>query len=225
MRSHETIPAPSAESASQHRVSPAKIKKLNAQFLTAVKELDTFLIYKWVKDFSGQRILDTDHVQSALLALASNREPKKASFRREAGNYRVPVISAILDHRVASLECRDDDHKMTPLLLAACFGRKAITKLLVDNGASLRAKDGKLERNVLSWAAKNNFLETAEIILQASLDKQDRQAVESRDIDHCTALDLARQRGHMRIVELLESRGGAIGELEAPVSGSLSWAT
>jgi hypothetical protein len=58
--------------------------KLNAQFLIAVKELDTFLIYKWIKDFSGRPILDTDHVQSALLALASNREPKKASFRREA---------------------------------------------------------------------------------------------------------------------------------------------
>ena len=225
MRSHETIPAPSAESASQHRVSPAKIKKLNAQFLTAVKELDTFLIYKWIKDLSGRPILNTDHVQSALLALASNREPEEASLRREAEKYRVPAVSAILNDRVASLECRDDNHKMISLMLAACFGRKAITKLLVDNGASLRAKDGKFERNALSWAAKNNFLETAEIILRASLDKQDRQAIESRDNDHWTALELAHQRGHMRIVELLESRGGAIGELEAPVSGSLSWAT
>lgn len=225
MRSHETIPAPSAESASQNRISPAKVRKLNAQFLTAVKELDTFLIYKWIKDFSGRPILDTDHVQSALLALASNRESKKASFRREAEKYRVPAVSAILDDRVASLECRDDDHKMTPLILAACFGRNAIAKLLVDNGASLTAKDGKLGRNALSWAAKNNFLETTEIILRASLDKQDRQAIESRDNDHWTALELAHQRGHMRIVELLESRGGATGELEAPVSRNLRWAT
>ncbi len=190
-----------------------------------MKELDTLLIYKWVKDFSGRPILDTDHVQSALLALASNGEPEKASFRREAEKYRIAALSAILDDRVASLECRDDDHKMTPLMLAACFGRKAITKLLVDNGASLRAKDGILERNALSWAARNNFLETVEIILQTSLEQQDKQAVESIDIDHCTALDLARQRGHMRIVALLESRGGAIGELEAPVSGTLSWVT
>jgi hypothetical protein len=225
MRSHETIPAPSAESASQYHLSPAKIKKLNAQFLTAVKGLDTFLIYKWVKDFSGQRILDTDHVQSALLALASNRDPEKSNFRRQAEKFRVLAVSAILDDKVASLECKDEYHKMTPLILAACFGRESITKLLIDNGASLRATDGKFERNALSWAARNNFLETAEIILQASLVQQDKEAVESRDIDRYTALDLARQKGHMRIVDLLVSRGGAIGELEAPVSGNLSWAT
>ena len=225
MRSHETIPAPSAESASQYRVPPAEVKKLNARFLKAVKELDTFLIYKWIKDFSGRRILDKDHVQSALLALASNKKPEKASFQREAEKYRVPAVSAILTDKVASLECRDDDHKMTPLMLAACFGREAITKLLIDNGASLRARDGKFERNALSWAARNNFLETADIILQASLVQQDREAVESRDIDRYTAFDLARQKGHTRIVDLFVSRGGAIGELEAPVSGTLSWAT
>jgi hypothetical protein len=225
MRSHETIPAPSAESVSQHRVSPAKIKKLNAQFLTAVKELDTFLIYKWVKDFSGQRILDTDHVQSALLALASNRNPEKSDFQRAAQKFRVLAVSAILDDKVASLECKDEYHKMTPLILAACFGRKAIVKLLVDNGASLRAIDGKLERNALSWAARNNWLETAEILLQASLVQQDREAVESRDIDRYAALDLARQNGHTRIVDLFVSRGAAIGELEAPLSGTLSWTT
>jgi ankyrin repeat protein len=201
MRSQETITSQSSVSVSQSQFSPAEVKKLNNGFLKAVEDLDTLLIHKWVKDLSGRPILNTEHVQSALLALASMREPKKARFKREAEDFRVLAVNVILDHGVTNLECTDDVNEMTPLILAAC--REAIVKLLIEKGASLQAKDGKLRRTALSWAARNNFPTTAQMLFSALVESQDQQTVQSRDIDGRTALDLARQKGYGRIVEIL----------------------
>jgi hypothetical protein len=206
MHSQETITSQSSVSVSQSHFSPAEVKELNKAFLKAVGELDTLLIHKWVKDLSGRPILNAEHVQSALLALASMREPKKARFKREAEDFRVLAVSVILDHGVTNLECTDDVYEMTPLIFAACCGREAIVKLLIEKGASLQAKDGKLGRTALSWAARNNFPTTAQILFNALAERQDQQTGQFEDIDGWTALDLARQNGYRRVVELLSPR-------------------
>jgi ankyrin repeat protein len=71
----------------------------------------------------------------------------------------------------------------TPLMLAAFCGREAITKLLVNKGASLQAKDEIHERTALSWAARNNSLKTADILLKALEENGDRQTIQSKDKD------------------------------------------
>jgi ankyrin repeat protein len=100
----------------------------------------------------------------------------------------------------------DDELKATPLILAALCGREDITKLLIDAGANLQAKDGIFKRTALSWAARNDFIETAELLLTALDEWKDGKTIQSKDINGHTALDLANQNGHKYMARLIRSR-------------------
>lgn len=173
MLSQETLNSPVSSSVSQNDVSPASVnvRELNARFSKAVRELDTLLIHNWIKDPIRRPNLNADHIQSALLALASKKKAKKENFRVEA-------VSAILEECDIDLECVDGVQKATPLIFAASCGREDIVKLLIDKGANLYAKDAKSGKTALSWAADYNFVGTTNILLKALEKTQERQEME-----------------------------------------------
>jgi ankyrin repeat protein len=201
--SKETIRSHNSESASHNYASPRKVKKLNERFSKAVKELDTPLIYNWIKDPNRRPNLNAELIRSALFDLASVKKTKHPQLRDEA-------VSVILDECGVDIEYMDDVYKATPLILAASFGHEAITKLLIDKGAKLQARDGICERTALSWAAKNNNIGTAKILLGALHGNLGRQILESKDVDGCTACALADKRGHKEMAELLKSHEASL---------------
>jgi ankyrin repeat protein len=204
-RSQEAI-SHNSESTSQSYILPADVKRLNERFFQAVKDLDTPLICAWIKDPLRRTNLNSEHIRSALLDLTS----MKGSHIR----FRVQAVKVILDECVVDLECVHDVYKATPLILAAIFGEdgesKATTELLIDKGAMLLAEDEKYHRTALSWAARNNKIGTATVLLEAMDKTQYRQIVKSEDIYGCTAHGLAHERGHKDIERLIESRGAIL---------------
>jgi hypothetical protein len=185
--------------------SPKEIEKWNAQFSKAVEELDTVLIYKWIMEPTRRLHLSPENIQSALLALASMREPKR-KYRAKEAEFRDPAVNAILNECSTglNLECTDVEFKATPLILASVCGRKSIVELLISKKARLAARDGRFGRTALSWAARNNFLGTAGALLEALERNDDRQTIHIKDNDGHTALYHARQKRHDDMVELLE---------------------
>ncbi len=204
--SQATFASELSGSVPEEYLSPKDILKLNRRFSKAVEELDTVLIHNWIVEPTRRLHLSPENVQSALLALASLREPKKRSYRAAEAQFRDQAVSAILKKCCTGqdLECTDVEFKATPLILAAACGRKSITKLLISKKASPAARDGRLGRTALSWAARNNFLGTACVLLEALEGNDDRQTIHLKDNDGHTALDHARQKRHDDMVELLE---------------------
>ncbi|KAL5313190.1 hypothetical protein ACEPPN_018923 [Leptodophora sp. 'Broadleaf-Isolate-01'] len=184
----------------------AEVEEMNDRFLEAVKALDALLIHNWIMDRDRRAHLKPELIQSALLDLAGLKEPTEERFQVEAGRFRDHAVCVILDECNSNLECLDDVLEATPLILAALCGREDITKLLIDAGGSLQARDGIYGRTPLSWAAKNNFIGTAEILLTALDNRQDQQTIQSKDIDGHTAFDLANRNGHKDMARLIGSR-------------------
>ncbi|MCJ1406857.1 hypothetical protein MMC19_000927, partial [Ptychographa xylographoides] len=198
--SRERITRDDSPSSSQNYVSPAFRSSLNDQFLQAVKRLDTPIIYNWINDPNRRPWLKSEHVQSALLGLAGLHTGQDPRFRTLA-------VSVILDKCAPDLECTDAAYKATPLILAASGGRTEIVALLIEKEARLQATDGNFGRTALTWAARNNALGTAKVLLEALAGTHDRKIIHARDKDGLTALDLASQRNHQRMGNLLVSYG------------------
>jgi ankyrin repeat protein len=175
---------------------------MNDRFLVAVKELDALLIHNWITDPGRRPHLKSEHIQSALFDLAGLKEPTKVGAER----FRDQAVYVILDECKPDIECLDAELKATPLILAALCGRENITKLLIDAGANLQAKDGIFERTALSWAARNDFIKTFELLLTALDERKDRKTIQSKDRYGHTAFDLAKQKGHERIARLIGPR-------------------
>jgi ankyrin repeat protein len=179
---------------------------MNDRFLEAVKALDALLIHNWIMDPDRRPHLKPEYIQSALFDLAGLKEPTEERFQVEAESFRDQAVCVILDECNPDLECLDAELKATPLILAALCGREDITKLLIDAGANLQAKDGIFKRTALSWAARNDFIETAELLLTALDEWKDGKTIQSKDINGHTALDLANQNGHKYMARLIRSR-------------------
>ena len=180
----------------------AEVEEMNDRFLVAVKELDALLIHNWIMDPDRRPHLKSEHIQSALFDLAGLKEPTVV----EAERFRDQAVHVILDKCKPDLECLDAELKATPLILAALCGREDITKLLIDAGANLQAKDGIHERTALSWAARNDFIKTSALLLTALDERKDRKSIQSKDKYGHTAVDLAKQKGHEHIAQLIESQ-------------------
>jgi hypothetical protein len=204
--SQATFASELSGSVPEEYLSPKAIQKLNSRFTKAVEELDTVLIHNWIVEPTRRLHLSPENVQSALLTLASLREPKKGSYRAAEAQFRDQAVSAILKECCTGqdLECTDVEFKATPLILAAACGRKSITELLISKKASLAARDGRFGRTALSWAARNNFLGTAGVLLEALEGNDDRQTIHLKDNDGRTALDYASMNGHDDMAELLK---------------------
>ena len=171
---------------------------MNQRFSNAVQELDTLLIWRWLKNPATRAGIRADLIQNALFQLISDKEVgMDTRYRKDAANI-------IFDECDLDLEYRDQHNKATPLIIAASSGREHFLNILIEKKVNLRAVDEKLERTALSWAARYNAVGCVKILLNALMANHDVKTVQSKDIDGRTALDIARDRRHPEIVKLLE---------------------
>ncbi|XP_048251567.1 uncharacterized protein LOC125371707 isoform X2 [Haliotis rufescens] len=89
----------------------------------------------------------------------------------------------------------------TPVMGAAWRGQRDVVELLVSEGADVSLVDG-VGYNTLHWACSRGDMETVKFVL--SLHVVD---IDARTKYGETAADLARSRGHTRVLDLLVSRG------------------
>ncbi|XP_048238773.1 uncharacterized protein LOC124124966 isoform X4 [Haliotis rufescens] len=109
-------------------------------------------------------------------------------------------VKRILSQGV-DVNCRSGWWSRTPVMGAAWSGNRDVVELLVSEGAdvSLVDRDG---HNILHFACVRGHFETVKFVL--SLHVVD---IDARDNWRRTAADWARDGGHTRVVDLLESRG------------------
>ncbi|XP_046339096.2 serine/threonine-protein phosphatase 6 regulatory ankyrin repeat subunit C-like [Haliotis rufescens] len=89
----------------------------------------------------------------------------------------------------------------TPVMWAAYRGHRDVVELLVSEGADVSLVD-RNGHNTLHYACVGGHLETVKFVL--SLHVVD---IDARNNYGETAADLARRRGHTRVLDLLVSRG------------------
>ncbi|XP_048257896.1 palmitoyltransferase AKR1-like [Haliotis rufescens] len=99
------------------------------------------------------------------------------------------------------VNCRWGGWSMTLVMWAAYGGHRDVVELLVSEGADVSLVTGH-SYNTLHYACWGGHLETVKFVL--SLHVVDIDARNNRGL---TAADLARRRGHTRVLDLLVSRG------------------
>ncbi|XP_067653717.1 ankyrin repeat, PH and SEC7 domain containing protein secG-like [Haliotis asinina] len=108
------------------------------------------------------------------------------------------TVQLILSQNVTDINIRGNGSR-TPLMEAAWRGHRDVVEFLVGRGANMSLVD-KMGDNVLHFASTGGDLKTVELIL--SLNKVDINATNSNGQ---TAIDLARDKGHQRVVDFLVS--------------------
>ncbi|KAL4940220.1 hypothetical protein BDV06DRAFT_213639 [Aspergillus oleicola] len=99
----------------------------------------------------------------------------------------------------------------TDLMLASYCGHSATTKLLLENGAEIEAKDSEYGRTPLSWAAGNGHEAVVKLLLETGkvdVDSKDSNYdVDSRSQYGRTPLSWAAANGHETVIKLLLETG------------------
>ncbi|XP_059627944.1 protein VAPYRIN-like [Cornus florida] len=122
------------------------------------------------------------------------------------------LLSLIRESEAGSLDCRDKEGR-TPLHLAASKGHERCARVLIGAGVDVDAKS-KDGRTALYRAAANGNRRMVEMLIEMGADPTLTSIDRSR-----TALDVARDKGHKEIAEILK-QGEAVlnaarrGELE-----------
>ena len=134
----------------------------------------------------------------------------------------------------AEIDAEDKNHR-TPLMLAAKKGHSDVSMHLINHGADVSKKDGISNRTALHHASRNGHLKVVELLLSkgAEIDVEDNFSgtplilaivyehndVSMHLINHgadvsnidvfwrSTLLSYASENGHLRVVELLLSKG------------------
>ena len=94
---------------------------------------------------------------------------------------------------------------VTPLMNASGFGNKEVVQLLISKGAQVNAKT-KSNYTALMSAALSGQREIIQILLDSGADPNIEDTVTKK-----TAMDIAEEKGHKDIVEMLKRRGGRKG--------------
>ncbi|XP_046567579.1 uncharacterized protein LOC124275923 [Haliotis rubra] len=112
------------------------------------------------------------------------------------------TVKLILSAGHVDINTRGGDYSATPVMAAAWNRHSDVVEFLVGRGAdvSLVDRDGD---NVLHYACMGGDLETVKLIV--SLNVVD---INARNNNGRTAVGWAKHKGHQRVVEFLESRGG-----------------
>jgi ankyrin repeat protein len=108
-------------------------------------------------------------------------------------------IIKLLHNAGADLEAKTYDKGLTPLQLAAMRGKPLCAKALIDCGADVSAVEGN-SATALHGAAYYGYEEIAKALLEAGADPL------FPDKHGNTPLSLARDEGHMKVYELLQSK-------------------
>eukprot|EP01038_Epipyxis_sp_PR26KG_P006096 gene6096-8400_t len=113
----------------------------------------------------------------------------------------VDVVRLLLD-RGANINTQDN-HKMTCLVLAACYNNVSVMELLLDRGMNVN-ESNKEGLTPLMWASKSGNYEASELLIQrkAMINAQDKSGV--------TALMRTAANGHNTIINLLIKNGASI---------------
>ncbi|KAM4750047.1 cyclin-dependent kinase 4 inhibitor B [Anableps anableps] len=90
-----------------------------------------------------------------------------------------------------------------------CFGRTAlqvmmmgsssVAQLLLNHGADPNVADSRTRTTPLHDAAREGFLDTVRLLVEAGADPQ------ARDCENCLPIDLARRNGYTNVVAFLET--------------------
>jgi len=94
----------------------------------------------------------------------------------------------------------------TPLHMASYNGHAEIAATLLEKGADVNAIDGLYENTALIFASDLGNTETVKILLENGSDVN----VNAKNKKNMTALQLANQKGHTKIVELLIRKDATI---------------
>ncbi|KAI9888491.1 MAG: hypothetical protein M1814_006882 [Vezdaea aestivalis] len=130
-------------------------------------------------------------------------------IQNEAGNRLVTLVRSIYDAKSARFDIWLQKHpfpwffrrpSFTELSAASFFGHETITKLLLDKGADIEAKDN-YERTALHLAAENGHEAVVKLLLEKGADAEAKDEYES------TALHRAAENGHEAVVKLLLEKG------------------
>eukprot|EP00618_Florenciella_parvula_P012877 CAMPEP_0119466134 /NCGR_PEP_ID=MMETSP1344-20130328/926_1 /TAXON_ID=236787 /ORGANISM="Florenciella parvula, Strain CCMP2471" /LENGTH=466 /DNA_ID=CAMNT_0007498431 /DNA_START=373 /DNA_END=1773 /DNA_ORIENTATION=+ len=114
---------------------------------------------------------------------------------------------------MVDVEARSNDAwQMTSLMWAAYNGHVECTRLLIEAGSDVTAKNGRLKRTSLMLAAHNGHVECARLLIEAGSD------VTAKDVSqrgqgyngHLTSLMLAAIYGHVECTRLLIEAGSDV---------------
>ncbi|KAL8407811.1 hypothetical protein RB594_006580 [Gaeumannomyces avenae] len=108
----------------------------------------------------------------------------------------------LINGRSAIIEAGYKEHGHTPLRWAAEEGCEAFTRLLIENGADIEAKDSD-RRTPLHYAAGYGHEAVARLLAEQGAD------IEAKDRDRRTPLHWAACNGHEAVVNLLVATGEA----------------
>lgn len=108
------------------------------------------------------------------------------------------VVEFLLDHGADLHEISKNESSVMPLHSALSSRQGETATVLIDRGADIEARQTTYEYTPLHYAAANGMLP----IVQRLLDLGAKAAVEG--LDGKKPVDLAREKGHRAVVELLE---------------------
>ncbi|KAL8367183.1 hypothetical protein RB599_010267 [Gaeumannomyces hyphopodioides] len=134
------------------------------------------------------------------LRSVDNTDPGHVRWRKEDENALRVMEGLFIDGKGAIIEAVYKEHGHTPLRWAAEEGCEAFTRLLIENGADIEAKDGD-GRTPLHWAAKNGHEGIARVLAELGADK------EAKDGYGRTPLHLAAAFGHEGVARVLAELG------------------
>ncbi|XP_048242766.1 uncharacterized protein LOC124128465 isoform X2 [Haliotis rufescens] len=112
----------------------------------------------------------------------------------------VETVKCVLSRNMVDINSRGQRSR-TPVMLAAGWGNGELVELLVNEGADVSLVDDE-GYNILHLACMIGHLETPEFVLS-----QNVVDIDARDKRGQTAADIARRKGHHRLLDLLVSRG------------------
>ncbi|KAG5803716.1 hypothetical protein H9Q74_010882 [Fusarium xylarioides] len=154
---------------------------------------------------SSNRFLTTDSARSAdseshdLINLMLNIETDHSYTDKK----RLAEVSNLLRGDSAQVNGQDE-HKRTPLHIAAEHGMLEIARMIIDfDKRTIHAKDGN-KRQPLHVACREGKTETARLFLDAGAD------IEAEQYQETTALDDAAYHGHTGVVSLLLDTGANV---------------
>ncbi|KAL8404479.1 hypothetical protein RB594_009368 [Gaeumannomyces avenae] len=134
------------------------------------------------------------------LRSVGNTDPGHVRWRKEDEKALRVMEELLIDGKGAIIEAGYKEHGHTPLRWAAEEGCEAFTRLLIENGADIEAKDSD-GRTPLHLTAANRHEAVARLLVEAGADK------EAKDRDGRTPLYWAARNGHAAVARLLVEAG------------------